>query len=72
MSTNNNGNNFEWFSWESADQISCSLHRKGQSGTKILSKVAYAGLKSDDDHNRMDWIDVLSLPDAHLQLQFRG
>jgi len=36
----------------------------------ILSLFVYAGLKSDDDHRTMDWIDVFSLPHAHLQLQF--
>ena len=36
---------FEWFSWESTDQIACSLHSKGQSRTEILSLVVYAGLE---------------------------
>jgi len=36
---------FRWFSWESTDQISCSLHSKGQSGTKILSLFVDDGLK---------------------------
>jgi len=52
--------------------IWCILHSKGQSGTKILLLAVYAGLTSDSDHRRMDWIHIFSVQHAHLQLQFTG
>ena len=41
----------KWFSWELTDQVPCSLHSKGQSGTKRLSSVVYAGFTQRKKQN---------------------